>query len=74
MHSKLLTIARVFNIKLKYRLSEVGYDSIIECEKNILPEGNRLKRSFYIAKSMMKPISLGYKKINVSKLLHVIQR
>ena len=31
---------------------------------NILPEENRLKESFYSAKSMMKPLGLGYQKIN----------
>ena len=32
--------------------------------RNILPEENRLKESFYSAKSMMKPLGLGYQKIN----------
>ena len=38
----------------------------------MLPKGVRLKQSFYIVKFMMKPLNLGYHKINVSKLLHVI--
>jgi hypothetical protein len=45
-------------------MSEVGYDSIIEWEKNILSEGNMLKENFYAAKSMMKPFGLGYQKID----------
>jgi hypothetical protein len=28
-------------------------------------EGNRLKENFYAAKSMMKPLSLGYQKIDI---------
>jgi hypothetical protein len=32
--------------------------------RNILPKENRLKRSFYSVKSMIKPLSLGYQKIN----------
>ena len=32
---------------------------------------NMLKENFCIAKSMIKPFGLGYKKIHVSKLLHV---
>jgi hypothetical protein len=33
--------------------------------KNILPKGNRLKRNVYAAKSMMKPLGLGYQKIDM---------
>jgi len=59
-HSKLSAVAHVFTIKLNHGLSEVGYDKIIEWVRSILPEGNRLKENFYAAKSMMKPLSLGY--------------
>jgi len=31
----------------------------------ILPERNRLKENFYAAKSMMKPLDLGYQKIDM---------
>jgi hypothetical protein len=50
----------VFTIKSVYGLSEAGYDGIIEWARNILPERNRLKEKLYAAKSMMKPLSLGY--------------
>jgi hypothetical protein len=33
--------------------------------RSILPEGNRLKENFYAAKSMMKPLGLGYHKIDI---------
>jgi hypothetical protein len=46
-------------------LSEAGYDKIIEWARSILPEGNRLKENFYAAKSMMKPLNLGYQKIDM---------
>jgi hypothetical protein len=46
-------------------LSEAGYDKIIEWAKSILPEGNGLKENFYTAKSMMKPLGLGYQKIDM---------
>lgn len=52
----------MFIIKLNYRLSEVGHDSIIEWAKNILPKGNRLKKNFYAIKSMMESLSLEYQK------------
>jgi len=48
-----------------YELSDVGYDKIIKRTRSILPEGNRLKENFYIAKSMMKPFGLGYQKIDM---------
>jgi len=64
-HSKLSAVAQVFTIKSNHRLSEAGYDKIIEWERNILPEGNRLKENFYVAKSMMKPLGLGYQKIDI---------
>ena len=44
-------------IKLDYGLCETSYT------RSILPEGNRLKENFYAAKSMMKPLNLGYQKI-----------
>jgi len=59
-HSKLSAVAQVFTIKSDHGLSEVGCDKIIEWARSILPEGNRLKENFYAAKSMMKPLDLGY--------------
>jgi hypothetical protein len=50
----------VFTIKSNHWLSEAGYDKIIEWARSILPEGNGLKENFCIAKSMMKPLNLGY--------------
>jgi len=55
----------VFTIKSNHELSEAGYDKIIEWARSILPKGNRLKENFYVAKSMMKPLSLGYQKIDM---------
>jgi len=64
-HSKLSTVAQVFTIKSDHGLSEAGYDKIIEWARSILPERNRLKENFYAAKSMMKPLGLGYQKIDM---------
>ena len=55
----------MFTIKSDHRLSKVSYDKIIEWARSILPEGNRLKENFYATKSMMKPLSLGYQKIDI---------
>jgi hypothetical protein len=55
----------VFTIKLDYGFSKAGYDKIIEWARSILPEGKRLKVNFYASKSMMKPLSLGYQKIDM---------
>jgi hypothetical protein len=55
----------VFTIKSDYGVSEVGYEKIIEWTISILPEGNRLKENFYAVKSMMKPLGLGYQKIDM---------
>jgi len=59
-HGKLSVVAQVFTIKSDHGLSETGYDKINKWVRSILPEGNRLKENFYAAKSMMKPLSLGY--------------
>jgi hypothetical protein len=64
-HSKLSVVAQVFTIKSNYGLSATDYDRIVEWAKCILPEGNRLKRNFYAATSMMKPLGLGYQKIDM---------
>jgi hypothetical protein len=64
-HSKLSTVAQVFTIKSDRGLSGAAYDKIIEWTRTILPEGNRLKENFYAAKSMMKPLGLGYQKIGM---------
>jgi len=64
-HSKLSAVAQVFTLKSDHGLSEAGYDKIIEWARSILPEGNKLKENFYAAKSMMKPLSLGYQKIDM---------
>ena len=55
----------MFTIKSDHGLSEVGYDKIIEWARSILSEGNMLKENFYAAKSMMKPLGLGYQKIDI---------
>jgi hypothetical protein len=62
----------VFTIKLNHRLSDANYDRIVEWARSILLEGGRLKENFYVVKFMMKPLSLRYEKINVSKLMHVV--
>jgi hypothetical protein len=31
-----------------------------------------VEKNFYIAKSMMKPLDLGYQKIDVSELSHIV--
>jgi hypothetical protein len=49
----------MFTIKSDHRLSEVGYDIIIEWTRSILLEGKRLKENLYAVKSMMKNLSLG---------------
>jgi len=59
-HSKLSVVAHVFTIKSDHGLSEAGYDKIIEWARRILPEGKRLKVNFYVVKSMIKPLGLGY--------------
>ena len=64
-HIKLSAVAHVFTIKSDHGLSEVSYDKIMEWAKSILPEGNKLKENFYAAKSMMKPLDLGYQKIDM---------
>jgi len=64
-HSKLSIIAQVFTIKLNHRLSEASYNRIVEWIRSILLEGNRLKENFYVVKAMMRPLSLGYQKINM---------
>jgi len=64
-HSKLSVIAQVFTVKSNYGLSGIGYDRIVEWARNILPEGNMMKENFYSANSMMKPLGLGYQKIDM---------
>ena len=56
-HSKLSVVA---HINSDYGLSEASYNRIIEWTISILPKWNRLKENFYAAKSMMKPLGLGY--------------
>jgi hypothetical protein len=55
----------VFTIKSDHKLSDVGYERIVEWARCILPERNRLKENFYAAKSMIKPLGLGYQKVNM---------
>jgi hypothetical protein len=64
-HSKLSVIAQVFTVKSNYGLSGIGYDRIVEWARNILPERNMMKENFYSANSMMKPLGLGYQKIDM---------
>jgi hypothetical protein len=46
-------------------LSEAGYDKIIEWASSILLEENKPKENFYTIRSMMKPLGLGYQKIDM---------
>ena len=55
----------MFTITSDHRLSEAGYEKIIEWARSILPEGNKMKENFYVVKSMMKPLNLGYQKIDM---------
>jgi hypothetical protein len=64
-HSKLSVVAHLFTVKSDYGLSEAGYDRILKWLRGILPEGNMLKENFYSANSMIKPLGLGYQKIDM---------
>jgi len=64
-HSNLSIVAQMFTIKSDYRLSEAGYDRMVEWVRSILLKGNRLKENFYAAKSIMKLIGLRYQKIDM---------
>jgi hypothetical protein len=48
-HSKLLFVVQVFIIKSDNGLSKTSNNVIVEWTVNILPEGNRLKKNFYVA-------------------------
>jgi hypothetical protein len=48
-HSKLLFVVQVFIIKSDNGLSKTSNNIIVEWTGNILPEGNRLKKNFYVA-------------------------
>jgi hypothetical protein len=37
----------------------------MEWARSILPKGNKLKENFYVVRSMMKPLGLGYQKIDI---------
>ena len=63
-HNKLSVVAQVFTFKLDHGLTEADYDKIIEWTRSILPEGNKLKENFYVVKSIIKPLGLGYQKID----------
>jgi hypothetical protein len=60
-----LPVTQVFTIKLDYGLSEAGYNRIVKWARSILPERHKLKDNFYVVKSMMKPLDLGYQKIDM---------
>ena len=62
----------MFTIKSDYGLSEADCNKIIKWTKNILPEWNRLKESFYGVQSMMKPLSLGYQKNNMCPSFYML--
>jgi len=75
-HSKLSAVAQVFTIKSDHELSEAGYEKIIEWSRSILPKGNRSRENFYVAKSIMKPLGLGYQKIDMCPnfcMLHYLE-
>jgi hypothetical protein len=55
----------VFTIKLDYGLSKADYVKIIEWVRSILLEGKSTKENLYATKSIMKPYSLGYQKIDM---------
>jgi hypothetical protein len=66
-HNKLSTVAYVFNIKSDHGFSETCYDRIVKWTISILLEGNKLKKNFYTANSMMKPLDLGYQTLTFVK-------
>ena len=55
----------MFTIKVDHELSEANYDRIVEWPRSIVLKGNILKENFYAANSMMKPLSLKYRKIDM---------
>lgn len=52
-------------LKAQTRLTQAGFNFASSMIKNFLPEDNKLNNNFYEAKKMLKPLGLGYEKIDV---------
>ena len=63
--SKLSYIADFLNNKSRIQMSEFGYNLITDLIKRSMPNGDRLAANYYEAKKMMKPLGLGYDKIDM---------
>lgn len=51
-------------LKAQTRMTHAGFNYASSMIKNFLPEDNKLTANFYKAKKMLKPLGLGYEKID----------
>ena len=60
-------LSKLMHIKVKHKLTNCAFDDLLELLQASHPEGNRIPPSYYVAKTRLKHIGLGYKSIHVCK-------
>lgn len=62
--SKLGALVRLYNLKAKHGLSDVGFTEHLIFLTELLPEGNQLPCSLYEAKKFLRALGMDYEKIH----------
>ncbi|KAL8155009.1 hypothetical protein AgCh_000397 [Apium graveolens] len=61
----LKTVVKLMNIKVLNKLTDNGFDDILKCFKDTLPEGNHCPENYCHTRKLLCEVGLGYEQIDV---------
>ncbi|KAL4020663.1 hypothetical protein IC575_019444 [Cucumis melo] len=63
-YTKLSTLAKLYNLKVRYRLNNTSFSVLLKTLKEILPTTNKLPNSLYEAKKTLGALGMECEKIH----------
>ncbi|XP_062113352.1 uncharacterized protein LOC133824484 [Humulus lupulus] len=63
--SVLSATVKLMNLKVLYKWTDKSFDGLLECLREILPEGNQCPGNYYQTRKLLCEVGLGYEKIDV---------
>ncbi|KAL0534024.1 hypothetical protein IC582_028301 [Cucumis melo] len=62
--TKLSTLVKLYNLKVRYRWSDISFLELLKTLKEILPTSNEIPTSMYEAKKTLGALGMSYEKIH----------
>ncbi|KAI5350203.1 hypothetical protein L3X38_003094 [Prunus dulcis] len=63
-YTKLSALVKLYNLKAKHGMSDVCFTELLILQRDLLPEGNTIPTSMYVAKKTLCALGLSYEKMH----------